>query len=186
VSIHDVRRRTGFTLIELMVVVAIIGILAAVAIPAFQNYQNRSKRSEAYSNLAAIAKMEQSYYAEYNAYPPPIGAQPGGLAPSSAKRTWTPLASTAYGTIGWMPEGDVYYDYEVNTGTACPAFDCFTATAYGDADGNGILAVVQYVQPNLAGVTEPDMIFGFAPPVEPVSGRVRLNEVAVNYSGDDY
>lgn len=56
------KKRHGFTLIELMIVVAIIGILAAVAVPTFSYFIDQSKTSDGRDKLAMIAQGAIAYY----------------------------------------------------------------------------------------------------------------------------
>ena len=56
------RNNSGFTLIEIMIVVCIIAILAALAIPSYQRYVLRSYRVEARNALQEIANRWQQNY----------------------------------------------------------------------------------------------------------------------------
>jgi type IV pilus assembly protein PilA len=56
------RRESGFTLIELMIVVAIIGILASIAMPAFRDYAARAKITEALVQLTNCRNIIQEVY----------------------------------------------------------------------------------------------------------------------------
>jgi prepilin-type N-terminal cleavage/methylation domain-containing protein len=61
-------RRTGFTLLELMVVVAIIGILSVVGLSIFKKQSMRANRSEAIQSLDAIHTAQAIYYTMHQQY----------------------------------------------------------------------------------------------------------------------
>ena len=62
-------KESGFSLIELMIVVAIIGILVAIALPQYQNYQIRSKVTEALVMGDSIKRALESFYADHDRWP---------------------------------------------------------------------------------------------------------------------
>lgn len=57
------KRQSGFTLIELMLVVAIIGVLSVVAIPAFQRYMVNARTAEAMTFIDMLTKGLERYFA---------------------------------------------------------------------------------------------------------------------------
>jgi type IV pilus assembly protein PilA len=77
-------KHSGFSLLELMIVVAIIGILAAVAIPAYNDYLKKVQVSEATGLLWGAKSPMAEYFANAKRWP----AQPGDvLGTTSGKYT---------------------------------------------------------------------------------------------------
>ena len=61
-------RQSGFTLVELVIVMAIVAILAAVAFPAYQEQVRKSNRAAAQSEMMDIANRQQQFFLANRSY----------------------------------------------------------------------------------------------------------------------
>lgn len=62
------KRSTGFTLIEMMIVLVVIGILASIAVPSYQSYITRNNRSEGQALLNDAAARQERFFTQNNQY----------------------------------------------------------------------------------------------------------------------
>lgn len=91
-------RSSGFTLIELMIVVAIIAILAALALPAYQDYTIRAQVSEGLS-LADGAKSAVWDFIANTGRMPPSNASAGLASPASIIGSYVKQLDATKGVI---------------------------------------------------------------------------------------
>jgi type IV pilus assembly protein PilA len=63
------KSQSGFTLLELMVVVTMIGILATIALPSYQTYIQRSEVTDAISMADGLRDAVDRHYSELLAFP---------------------------------------------------------------------------------------------------------------------
>ena len=62
-------KKSGFTLVELMIVAAIIAILAAIVIPLLGSNRDRAVATEGQNLLGTAATAMKAYYAEHGGFP---------------------------------------------------------------------------------------------------------------------
>ena len=111
---------TGFTIVELLIVIVVIGILAAITVVAFNGVQQRANDSHKLSDVTAIKKSLELFHADNGYYPsssnvrnatfrrdvlklPESTVRPPN-ATSSIEYCW-PGSLTTYCYIGHRPTG---------------------------------------------------------------------------------
>ncbi len=155
-------KKSGFSLIELMIVVAIIAFLAMIAVPSYTKYLAKAKRAEAYMQLSSLYAAQKAYWAEHGKYSTQlsgvggIGWQPEGYAGGGAGEKF-------YYTYGFGgSEGQNHFTGKLGTssshlGSGYANEKGFLAIAVADIDGDGEPDVLSVDQNNNITVVQDDL-----------------------------
>jgi len=88
-TLHPALRRTGFTLVELMVVIAIVGTLVALLLPAVQAAREASRRASCSNNLRQIGLGLLNYHDVKRSFPPGIIDHKTFTNPKGRQLAWS-------------------------------------------------------------------------------------------------
>lgn len=100
ISTKEAKRGTnhsGFTIVELLIVIVVIAVLAGISIVAFSGVQQRARDMSRNSAVTQIRKALETYRAEHGRYPPNQGI------------------TTAFSPPGFVGQWGVGYEYSVDT-----------------------------------------------------------------------
>jgi type II secretion system protein G len=98
-------RSSGFTLVELLIVVVVIGILAAMAIPKFQSTKGKAYLASVKSDLKNLSTAEESYFYDHRTYSTDLDSLKAvsshGVVLTVVNATASGWSATAYHPNSW-------------------------------------------------------------------------------------
>ena len=127
------RKRTGFSLVELMIVVAIMAILLSIGFPLYKIYAQKAKATEGMNGLGHIRTMQISYKSINDTYLT-LAVHPPGDVPSSNQPWGEPGGN--WSELGYSVS-KTRYQFKGEVGATGNILSSFKLTAQSDLDAKG-------------------------------------------------
>ncbi len=124
------KNRSGFTLIEMLVVVAIIGLLSSVVVVGLGSARQNARDARRISDLRQIQNALEVYYSSNNAYPAALTDLPSVPKDPSTGDDYGYTGGDQTYLLGATLEGDIPSGANhISTGNA-DTIDCSVTTSY--------------------------------------------------------
>jgi prepilin-type N-terminal cleavage/methylation domain-containing protein len=137
------RKQSGFTIVELLIVIVVIGILAALVVTTFAGIQKKARNTERETDIKAVHGQVEAYFAQNNSYPALAQLQDGTWRSTNLKGLDSEAlkdpkaAATGEDTPAGTPTASRYgYTVTPNTCTTA-ANDCTGYTLEANLEGGG-------------------------------------------------
>lgn len=105
-------RQSGFTLIELMIVVAIIGVLSAIAVPAYKNYVTKSELASGFATIKSTITPAELIVQSEGYLTASGGDILGAIGITSGANPLGELTATAAANASADPKGTIKFEFK--------------------------------------------------------------------------
>ena len=140
--------RTGYTLVELMVVLAIVGIMATIAIVSYEQYIRKGKQENLKARILEAASAQERHFAARSRYATVMAELvPFGLTGKAGTNGWETEKATLYTGVfiddrtglGYWIAGNADLDKTADTIEDCWLYLSRNATPQPSQANNGLL-----------------------------------------------
>lgn len=137
------RKQSGFTIVELLIVIVVIGILAALVVTTFSGIQRKARNTERETDIKAIHGQLEAYYSQNNSYPALADMNDGTWRSNNVRGLDAEALKDPRGTAQTLTAApsDSSYGYTVtndaNGACTTTANDCTRYTLTANLEGGG-------------------------------------------------